>query len=749
MTKIDLGRITPVYKGNYDSTVSYNELDIVYDDTIGKSFIAKQASKGKDLPVDKENEYWGIIAKQGPKGTAGEVGPKGDKGAAGDQGIQGERGPKGDKGDQGPRGPQGIQGDQGVAGNDATFDENKDYTFNGTVRFSSHIQGTSDSALTLKSGAFDDKDLQDTEYKGQTFNNLNINYIQKVQGGQTAKQNVWISHVTGYTYVVGHVHSPEDTVIFECSPDGTVKSTMLIKSDGKNNIHGQNVVFDTEYEGIYPRFYEWYVDNKIRYSLYKPNTTINYLDMDVACIVPYTTLGHSFGIDFKNSRFVFWNIDTSDETAKKMTVTIRFFKVIFKIDGTFIIDGSTWYAKADKEVYWTTDKNSWIGQGVSAIPKHAITDNISNQDDTAVLVYFGSYTGLDNPETSKYQYEILMFESDGTVDGSKYMGSLKDLKNLYRPSVSQMNPGYSWGVTYDSNNNPFELTEIEAGNVIKTGNNKYGFTFLMLASKGSLNMEAFLFGVLDEQGLNRIRYNELATTVKKSRRVEPSETKLSNVLESGIYELSAEKFNDVILDKPQIFKGKDITHINDNTVYYAGITLENSTQSTRGVVNQKLTINAGSSGIMEFTRIVQSSFGVYGEGYNNVKFVTPWQYSVATYQSRNALHLISSALGFTEDTLTLKGFGTYVYTDLFQSFAPSLYEKIGHSIPGWFENSPWGSNISTGTEKFYQKYTTYETNPSIYIRVIDINPVGIDDVYTSGFGGGGIFNHASNWVKSN
>ena len=116
MAKIDLGRITPTYRGDYDSTVSYNELDIVYDDTIGKSFIAKQASKGKDLPVDKENEYWGIIAKQGPKGTAGEVGPKGDKGAAGDQGIQGERGPKGDQGDQGPRGPQGIQGDQGVAG---------------------------------------------------------------------------------------------------------------------------------------------------------------------------------------------------------------------------------------------------------------------------------------------------------------------------------------------------------------------------------------------------------------------------------------------------------------------------------------------------------------------------------------------------------------------------------------------------------------------------------------------------------
>ena len=101
MAKIDLGRITPTYRGDYDSTVSYNELDIVYDDTIGKSFIAKQASKGKGLPVDKENEYWGIIAKQGPKGNTGEVGPKGDRGPKGDQGDQGDQGVAGPKGDKG------------------------------------------------------------------------------------------------------------------------------------------------------------------------------------------------------------------------------------------------------------------------------------------------------------------------------------------------------------------------------------------------------------------------------------------------------------------------------------------------------------------------------------------------------------------------------------------------------------------------------------------------------------------------
>ena len=50
----------------------------------------------------------------------------------------------------------------------------------------------------------------------------------------------------------------------------------------------------------------------------------------------------------------------------------------------------------------------------------------------------------------------------------------------------------------------------------------------------------------------------------------------------------------------------------------------------------------------------------------------------------------------------------------------------------------------------YDSTVSYnDTNPSIYIRVININPVGIDDMYTSGFGGGGTFNHVSNWVKSN
>lgn len=643
---------------------------------------------------------------------------------------------------------KGDTGPQGIPGKDGKFNADEDYNFNGDISFSKsvsgNINGTSNTSIDIQRPIL--QKVTSDDKNTLSFNTLNIDYIQKVQAAQTAKQNVWISHVTGYIYIVGHVNTPEDTVIFECAPDGTVKSNMLIKSDGITNIHGQNVVFDTEYDGTYPRFYEWYVDDKIRYSLYKPNTTINYLDMDVACIVTNTTLGHSFGIDFKNSRFVFWNIDESDDTLKKMTVAVRFFNISLQANGTFTINDGAYYAKASQEVQWTTDKNSWIGQGVSAIPKHAITNNLQDENETVALVYFGSATSTDNLQSKDYQYEIMFFSSDGSNE-NYYMGSLTELKNLYRPSVSQIDDNYSWGIKLDSNNNPFELTEMEAGNTIKTGENKYGFTFLMLASKGSLNMESFVYGMLDEHALNRIRYAELSTTIGKTKRVEPDETKLSNVLESGVYELSADNFNNKFIDKPQIFLNKDITAINKNPTYYSGTTLTNSNQISRGTITQTLSIMSAASGIMTFKRLVIPSFGLYGSSNKKVRYVSPWQYDALTNETNTADQSIVIALNFTEDTLTLKGFGSYISEELLPKFAPKLNTVIGSNIAGWFENSAIGSTKLDGNETFYQKYTTDEVVPSIYIRKISVTSVGVDTVYNSGYGGGGVFASASDWVK--
>ena len=110
MAKIDLGRVAPVYKGNYSSQTSYNELDIVYSD--GRSFIAKQDNKGQLLPsgTEVENSYWGLVADKGSTGA------KGATGATGPQGKQGSMGPSGNQGIPGPTGPTGPQGKQGVAG---------------------------------------------------------------------------------------------------------------------------------------------------------------------------------------------------------------------------------------------------------------------------------------------------------------------------------------------------------------------------------------------------------------------------------------------------------------------------------------------------------------------------------------------------------------------------------------------------------------------------------------------------------
>lgn len=599
----------------------------------------------------------------------------------------------------------------------------------------------SNLSLELKSDYLEQHDDLDN----LTFNNLNIDYIQKIHAGNIAKQNAWVSHVTGYTYVVGHVNKPEDTVILEVTPAGTVVSTMLIKSDGINNIHGQNIVFDTEYSGKYPRFYEWYVDNKIRYSLYKPNTTVKYLDLDVAATVPNTTTGHGFGIDFKNKTFTFFNNDT--DNTNTMTITVRYFKMKLNLSGDFTFNGDGYYAKATKSLSWTGTNNPYTVQGVASLPKHGITKNLADQYDTATVVFVGGAANKTEPNSNNYPYNIYIFYSDGKV--ANYATSLDDIKQLYIPSPSQINQEYTWGIDIDSDGNNMQMIELEGGNVIKTGNNKYGFTFMMLASKGTQSMESFLYGVIDEHGLNKIRYNELAGALTKTRRVEPTETKLSNIKELGVYDISPSKFNDRILDKPQIFKGKDIKKINSTSSYMCGIELKNERQNVYGTIKQTLSIYGGSSGSLEFTRLVLQNDNGYGDDYNNVMYVSPWQYNVTSYEVRNASHLIVNALSLTEDTFTVKGFGSYVYSSLFSAFAPKLKSVIGSDKSGWFETNFVGSQKNNGDEYLLQKFTTNESVPSVYIRTLGVQTAGADDVYTSGYGGGGTISYTNNWIKLN
>ena len=126
MSEVKLGRVAPIYKGVYDETTAYNALDIVYYN--GRSYMAKQDTKGNVLPTGTDNDYWGLIADKGadgaegkigpvgPQGKQGSMGPSGADGLQGPKGDKGDRGPKGDKGEPGPQGPKGDKGDKGDTG---------------------------------------------------------------------------------------------------------------------------------------------------------------------------------------------------------------------------------------------------------------------------------------------------------------------------------------------------------------------------------------------------------------------------------------------------------------------------------------------------------------------------------------------------------------------------------------------------------------------------------------------------------
>lgn len=111
MAKQILGRVSVLFKGEYEPTTNYEKLDIVSYN--GSSYACLKESVGV-LPTD--TNYWQLVAKKGEQGLQGEKGEQGERGLQGEQGIQGLQGEKGEKGIQGERGLQGEQGIQGIQG---------------------------------------------------------------------------------------------------------------------------------------------------------------------------------------------------------------------------------------------------------------------------------------------------------------------------------------------------------------------------------------------------------------------------------------------------------------------------------------------------------------------------------------------------------------------------------------------------------------------------------------------------------
>lgn len=123
MPTLKIGRVRPVYQGEYSSAQGYVVLDrVLYEGTVWEC--VKDAPAGT-APQDNASTFWvkiGARGDAGPQGPQGIQGPPGADGAtgpagpAGQQGEQGAPGPKGDTGATGPQGPEGPQGPQGQKG---------------------------------------------------------------------------------------------------------------------------------------------------------------------------------------------------------------------------------------------------------------------------------------------------------------------------------------------------------------------------------------------------------------------------------------------------------------------------------------------------------------------------------------------------------------------------------------------------------------------------------------------------------
>ena len=105
MAKQILGRVSIVFKGEYNSTTNYEKLDIVSYN--GSSYACLKDCVGI-IPTD--TTYWQLVAQKGEKGEQGIQGEQGEQGIQGIQGIQGVAGQDGKDGQNGQDGYTPVRG---------------------------------------------------------------------------------------------------------------------------------------------------------------------------------------------------------------------------------------------------------------------------------------------------------------------------------------------------------------------------------------------------------------------------------------------------------------------------------------------------------------------------------------------------------------------------------------------------------------------------------------------------------------
>lgn len=130
MTTLNLGRVRPVWKGDWVSTATYLAFDFVrYTD--GNVYLAVQDVPANYIP-SSQSDYWvlfgakGDIGSQGPSGSPGGTGSQGPRGVTFTPAVSadgdlswtndGSLSNPGTVNIRGPRGLQGVAGSQGPAG---------------------------------------------------------------------------------------------------------------------------------------------------------------------------------------------------------------------------------------------------------------------------------------------------------------------------------------------------------------------------------------------------------------------------------------------------------------------------------------------------------------------------------------------------------------------------------------------------------------------------------------------------------
>lgn len=217
MPSLILGRVRPVYRGDYDSLQSYVILDRVrYEGSVWEC--VKDAPAGT-APQDNSDAFW---IKLGAKGDVGPAGPQGPIGPEGPMGPQGPEGPAGAQGIQGVPGQDGAPGAKGEDGQQGLPPEHK---WEGTVLYFKNPDSTWGQGVDLQGpdGSIAEVPIATAALAGRVKGGGNVDIAadgtMSVAAGSTSK--------AGVLQLSSATNSPSNTV---AATAGAVKSAYDLAS---------------------------------------------------------------------------------------------------------------------------------------------------------------------------------------------------------------------------------------------------------------------------------------------------------------------------------------------------------------------------------------------------------------------------------------------------------------------------------------------------------------------------------------